>query len=79
MDTVTIEVPRDEADRFVESMEDEVNRIDNVLNSFRSNSLTDTEAYRDLQTRKEDIEVGIEEVEEQIESQEPEGLAELFG
>ena len=81
MDTITLEVPEEKAGEFVEMMEEEVDKYENVLNSFRSNNLTDTEAYQRLQNEKGDLERGIDVLEEQIDEQteDNEGLAELFG
>ena len=80
MTTIDITVPVEEAENFVEQMENEVERMNNTLNSFRSNDLTHTEAYQKLESEKEDLESGIESIQQQIDEQtEPEGLGELFG
>jgi hypothetical protein len=82
MDTITLEVPEEKAEELVEMMEEEVDKYENVLNSFRSNNLTDSKAYVKLENEKEEVERGIEVIEEQIDEQteeDNEGLAELFG
>jgi hypothetical protein len=82
MNTITLEVPEEKAEELVEMMEEEVDKYENVLNSFRSNNLTDSKAYVKLEKEKEEVEGGIEVIEEQIDEQteeDNEGLAELFG
>jgi len=77
---IEIEVTEEHADMLVEQMENEVNRMENTLNSFRSNDLTNTEAYQKLESEKEDLESGIESIQQQIDAQtESDGLGELFG
>ena len=77
---IEIQVTEEHADMLAEQMENEVNRMENTLNSFRSNDLTHTDAYKELESEKEDLETGIESVEMQIDEQtESEGLGELFG
>ena len=76
---IEIQVTEEHADMLAEQMENEVNRMENTLNSFRSNDLTHTDAYKELESEKEDLETGIESVEMQIDEQtESEGLGELF-
>jgi len=77
-DKIELEVTEEQADKLVEQMEEELERIENTLNSFRSNSLTDTSAYVDLQNKKESVERDIEKVQEQIDEQTT-GLGDLFG
>ena len=77
---IEIQVTEEHANMLVKQMENEVNRMENTLNSFRSNDLTNTEAYQKLKSEKEDLESGIESIQQQIDGQtEPDGLAELFG
>lgn len=76
---IEIEVSKERAEKIVDQMEKEVTRMNNTLNSFRSNDLTDTEAYRKLEAEKQDLEVDIGNIEEQIYEETPDGLAELFG
>jgi len=77
---IEIQVTEEHADMLVEQMENEVNRMENTLNSFRSNDLTNTEAYQKLESEKENLESGIKSIQQQIDEQtEPEGLGELFG
>ena len=77
---IEIEVTEEHADMLAEQMENEVNRMENTLNSFRSNDLTHTDAYKELESEKEDLESGIESIQQQIDEQtESEGLGELFG
>ena len=77
---IEIEVTEEHADMLVKRMENEVNRMENTLNSFRSNDITNTEAYQKLESEKEDLESGIECIQHQIDEQtEPDGLEGLFG
>lgn len=48
-------VPEDVAEEMVEQKNEEIERITNVLNSFRSNSLTDTEAYQCLERERDSL------------------------
>jgi predicted nucleic acid-binding Zn-ribbon protein len=74
-----IEVTEEQAERLAEQMENEVDRMENTLNSFRSNDLTHTEAYKELEEEKRVLELDIDNVREQIDEQSSEGLEELFG
>jgi len=77
---IEIQVTEEHANMLVGQMENEVNRMENTLNSFRSNDLTNTEAYQKLESEKEDLESGIESIQQQIDAQtESDGLGELFG
>ena len=77
---IEIQVTEEHADMLVEQMENEANRMENTLNSFRSNDLTHTDAYIKLEAEKDDLERGIESIQQQIDGQtESDGLAELFG
>lgn len=76
---IEIEVTEEHAERLAEQMENEVDRMENTLNSFRSNDLTHTEAYKELEEEKRELELDIDNVQEQIDEQSSEGLGELFG
>jgi len=78
-DKIKLEVTEEQADKLVEQMEEELERIENTLNSFRSNSLTDTSAYVDLQNKKDEVEENIADVSKQIDNQIDDGLGNLFG
>lgn len=85
-ETYDITVSESVIEELIEMYENRVNRIDNVLNSFRSNELTDLgNHYRDLTHEKEYLVEQIEEFQELIEDnedKEPESspdLGELFG
>jgi predicted nucleic acid-binding Zn-ribbon protein len=73
-----IEVTEEQAERLAEQMENEVDRMENTLNSFRSNDLTHTEGYKELEEEKRVLELDIDNVREQIDEQSSEGLEELF-
>jgi len=78
-DKIELEVTEEHANKLVGQMKNEVERIENTLNSFRSNDLTDTEAYAELKVEKESVERDIEKVQEQIDEQTEDGLGNLFG
>lgn len=73
-----IEVSKETAEDVVEQLNNQVQRMENTLQSFRSNNLTDTEAYHALQAEQQEIVERSENIEEQIEENEVDGLAELF-
>jgi Ni,Fe-hydrogenase III component G len=74
-----IEVSKETAEDVVEQLDNQAQRMENTLQSFRSNNLTDTDAYHALQAEQQEIVKRSENIEEQIEEEEPEGLGELFG
>lgn len=74
-----IEVSKETAEDVVEQLDNQAQRMENTLQSFRSNNLTDTDAYHALQAEQQEIVKRSENIEEQIEDNEPEGLGELFG
>jgi superfamily II RNA helicase len=76
---IEVELTEEQADKLVEQMEEELERMVNTLNSFRSNNLTDTEAYKQLEVEKEQLERDIDGVQEQIDEQGEDGLENLFG
>ena len=75
---IEIEVTEEHAELLVKQMENELKRMDNTLHSFRSNDLTHTESYRKLEAERDDLESGIESIQEQINEQSMDGLEELF-
>lgn len=81
MNTIDLTVPESEAKRFENNLKEEIEEIQNVLESFRENDLEHTEPYRDLKQMKENKQAGVEMVHDQIEEQmsEKRGLEELFG
>ena len=79
MTEIELEVSKSTAEEVVEQLEQKGQRIENVAQSFRSNNLTDCEAYEKLLSEQRDIDSRIENIEEQIDEQETDGLGELFG
>jgi len=81
MNTITIEVPEEKAERYLEMLEGDVEKMSNTLQSFYDNDLTHTEACSVLEEEMEDLEVEINKVSEQIDEQteeKEEGLEHLF-
>jgi len=81
MYTITLEVPKDKAERYVEMLEGELENMSNTLQTFYDNDLAHTEACSVLEEEMEDLEIGINEISEQIDQQteeEGEGLENLF-
>ena len=76
--TVELEVSEEVVERLVDEMKNEAQRMENVLQSFRSNSLTDMHSYENVLEERETLLVEIEELEEQIGEESDDGLAELF-
>ena len=76
---IEIEVTEEHAELLVKQMENELKRINNTLNSFRSNDLTHTESYRKLQAERDGLESGIRSIQGQINEQSTDEIAELFG
>jgi hypothetical protein len=79
MNEVEISATERSVEKIIGMMEKENKAMENVLESFRSNNLTDCEAYQKLAEEKDDLEIGIQELEEQLDEQTDDGLAELFG
>ena len=75
---IEIEVTEEHAELLVKQMENELKRMDNTLNSFRSNDLTHTESYRKLEAERDDLESGIKSIQGQIDEQSKDGLEGLF-
>lgn len=73
-----LEVPKDVAEEVVESLEEKSQKYENVLQSFRSNGLTDTKEYREVQQSQDELVEKIENIEQQIDEEET-GLGDLFG
>jgi predicted nucleic acid-binding Zn-ribbon protein len=83
---IELTVPDDVAEEMVERQTERIERMTNVLNSFRSNNLTDAKAYQKLEQERETVindreylEEQIAEAEEESEEHNEEGLEELFG
>lgn len=82
MATVQITLTEEEVEEIIEERQEKADNMNNVLNSFCSNGLTDTKAYSTLKEEHHEQLQSIEELEEQLEEQtedEEEGLGELFG
>lgn len=77
---IEVKVPQSFIQRGIDSMEDEIERIDNVLESFEENGLEDTDSYYELKAKKEDLEIGVEDMREELaKDKEDKGIEELFG
>ena len=78
-DNITLHISEDNANKLVDSMKDELNRIENTLNSYRSNSIATKSSYDKLLSEKSELEKEIKEIEETIDEQTKDGLENLFG
>jgi chromosome segregation ATPase len=79
---VELNVSETTANRVIDQMEEELQSMENTLNSFRSNNLTHTEAYNRLQTERAALERDRDNLLDQLEDEEDddtEGLGNLFG
>jgi hypothetical protein len=79
MTEIELTVDKNTAENVVEELENKAQRIENVLQSFRANELTDTEEYNNLLSTQNQLAAKIDKIQEQIDEQEPEGLGNLFG
>jgi len=84
MATVQITLTEKEVEEIIEERKEKTDNMNNVLNSFCSNGLTDTEAYSKLKQEHHEQLQSIEELEEQLEEQTEDeesvdSIAELFG
>lgn len=84
MSLITIDVTEERVREIIDNMETEIEAMENTLNSFRANDLTDTDAYRELQAERDDLQAGIDDLQDQLDDQTEvettdEGLGELFG
>ena len=80
MTEIELTVDKNTAENVVEELENKAQRIENVLQSFRANELTDCGGHYDrLQEEQQALVEKIENIEEQIDEEEPEGLGDLFG
>jgi DNA repair ATPase RecN len=84
MATVQITLTEGEVEGIIEERKEKADNMNNVLDSFCSNRLTDTEAYSKLKQEYHEqvqrIEVLEEQLEEQTEDEESvDSIAELFG
>lgn len=77
--TVELEVPKHVAERVIDQMNYEAQRMENVLQSYRSNEMTGMVSYDNLLDEQEALVAEIEDLEEQLEEDSPDGLGELFG
>ena len=78
-ENITLHISEDNANKLVDSMKDELNRIENTLNSYRSNSIATKASYDKLLSEKRELEKEIEKIEETIDEQTKDGLENLFG
>jgi len=78
-DKITLHISEENANKLVDSMKDELNRIENTLNSYRSNSIATNASYDKLLNEKSELEKEIDEIEETIDEQTKDGLENLFG
>lgn len=76
---IEITVPIEFVERGIESMEDEIERIEEVEKCFEENDLTHLNSYTKLQGEREDLEIGVSEMETRLEGGKHSGLVELFG
>ena len=76
---IELTVSEDVADNVVEQMDEKAQRMENVLQSFRSNELTDMASYENVLEEQQALVGEIEDLEEQIEEERPDGIEELFG
>ena len=78
-DNITLHISEDNANKLVDSMKNELNRIENTLNSYRSNNIVTKASYDKLLSEKSELEKEIKEIEETIDGQTKDGLENLFG
>lgn len=79
MDKIEIEVPVSFVERGIESMRDEVERMEGALEYMEENNLQDTEGHWQLRAERDDLEAGVEYMEELIEDErEQKNLETLF-
>ena len=79
---VELNVSEATAARVVDQMTEELQGMENTLNSFRANGLTHTEAYDRLVTERAELERDRDDLESQLckdEEEEEDGLGQLFG
>lgn len=83
MATVQITLSEEEVEEIIEERQEKADNMNNILNSFCSNGLTDTEAYSTLKREHKEQLESVEELEEQLEEQTEEedtdSLGDLFG
>jgi uncharacterized protein YceH (UPF0502 family) len=80
MNTITLEVPEDKAERYLEMLEGELEEMSNTLQTFYDNDIAHTEACSVLEDEMEELEVEMNGISQQIDEQteEDEGLEHLF-
>ena len=78
-ENITLHISEDNANKLVNSMKDELNRIENTLNSYRSNNIITKASYDKLLSEKSELEKEIKEIEEAIDEQTQSELGNLFG
>ena len=78
-ENITLHISEDNANKLVDSIKDELNRIENTLNSYRSNSIATKASYDKLLSEKSELEKEIKEIEETIDEQTQSELGNLFG
>jgi len=78
-DKITLHISEQNANKLVDSMKDELNRIENTLNSYRSNNIANKLSYEKLLSEKSKLEKEIHKIEETIDEQTKDGLENLFG
>ena len=78
-DNITLHISEDNANKLVDSIKNELNRIENTLNSYRSNNIVTKASYDKLLSEKSELEKEIKEIEETIDGQTKDGLENLFG
>jgi len=77
--TIQIEISEKNANKLVDSMKNKLNRIENTLNSYRSNNIATNPSYDKLLNEKSELQKEIDEIEETIDEQTKDGLEKLFG
>jgi len=78
-DKITLHISKENANKLVDIMKDELNRIENTLNSYRSNNIATNPSYDKLLNEKSELKKEIDEIEETIDEQTKDGLENLFG
>lgn len=78
-ENITLHISEDNANKLVDNIKDELNRIENTLNSYRSNNIATKASYDKLLSEKSELEKEIKEIEETIDEQTKNGLENLFG
>jgi 50S ribosomal subunit-associated GTPase HflX len=63
---LNVKLEEETLDMVEAKLEEELHRMNNTLNSFRSNNLTGTEAYGELQAEKREVQVELNNLRAQV-------------